>query len=141
MDAATYAQGLREFADWVEANEELIAWELGRADEDKPFHFNLYATNRGDFLRYVKAAGRGAKEVDGTWFHIVREFGPVKLDVFCTRDLVCERVVKGTREVTKTIRDPEALEAVPLVEVTETVEDVEWVCPPALLAVEEEAAV
>jgi hypothetical protein len=45
---------------------------------------------------------------------------------------VCERVVTGTRLETKEVPDPEALKAVPLVTVTETVEDVEWRCMPLL---------
>lgn len=49
------------------------------------------------------------------------------------RDNVCTRVVTGTREVRKTIPDP--MVVVPVIEVTETVEDVEWVCGPLLKAV------
>jgi hypothetical protein len=52
--------------------------------------------------------------------------------VLCDRNEVCEKVVTGTREVTKEVPDPEALAAVPKVTVTETVEDVEWRCHPIL---------
>ncbi len=44
------------------------------------------------------------------------------------RDDVCERIVTGTHQVTETGKDPEALAAVPEIEVTKTVEDVEWRC-------------
>lgn len=139
MDAATFAKGLREFADWIEANKDHVEWELECADEDPPFRFNLYATTKEAFGDYVRALGRGAKEVDDSWFHVVRTFGPVRLDVFAARATVCERVVTGTREVTKTVRDPLALEQVPLIEVTEVVEDVEWICEPSILGATDEA--
>jgi hypothetical protein len=54
----------------------------------------------------------------------------LKVKVTTYRDAVCERVVTGTREVTREVRDPDALAAVPTTTVTETVEDVEWVCAP-----------
>jgi len=50
----------------------------------------------------------------------------------CTpREKVCRKVVT-TSEVTKTVPDPTI--EVPQVEVTETVESVEWVCEPILAA-------
>jgi hypothetical protein len=52
----------------------------------------------------------------------------LELDVTVSRPAVCERVVTGTREVVKTVPAPDA----PMVEVTEVVEDVEWVCEPLL---------
>ncbi|HET6291734.1 MAG TPA: hypothetical protein VFG33_00115, partial [Kribbella sp.] len=56
--------------------------------------------------------------------------GVIEVHVGAYRDQVCERVVTGTREVTKTVPDPSVV--VPDVEVTETVEDVEWICGPLL---------
>jgi hypothetical protein len=52
----------------------------------------------------------------------------LELDVTVKRPAVCERVVTGTREVVKTVPAPDA----PTVQVTEVVEDVEWVCGPLL---------
>lgn len=74
------------------------------------------------------------KDYDDTWGAVTLRMpnGLVNIWVYASRSEVCERVVKGTREVTKEVPDPEALKAVPKVTVTETVEDVEWVCMPIL---------
>lgn len=71
----------------------------------------------------------------GDYAGVVVRFGEVGVHVYAARGEVCERIVTGTREVTKEVPDPDALAAVPKVTVTETVEDVEWKCTP-LLAVE-----
>lgn len=76
---------------------------------------------------------RPSKDYDGDYAHLVIHFGPdIDLKVYAGRALVCERIVTGTETVTKTVKDPEALKAVPEVEVTEEVETVEWVCSPLL---------
>lgn len=54
----------------------------------------------------------------------------MSVNIITDREAVCRRVVTGTREVTKTVPAPGA----DTVEVTETVEDVEWVCDEPLLA-------
>lgn len=64
----------------------------------------------------------------GDYFDLEGELHGLKLVLTAYRDAVCERVVTGTREVTEMVKDPEALAAVPEVEVTRTVETVEWVC-------------
>lgn len=140
MDAQSYADGLREFADWIDEHaDELNDSDIGNFSP--PGKVYWFTHSREQFAKAVRILGRGAKTKDEQWFNVTRDFGVVELEATCARHTVCERVVRGTREVTKTIRDPEALEQVPLVEVTEIVEDVEWVCPPALLAIEDEAAV
>ncbi len=48
------------------------------------------------------------------------------MKVVANREEVCERVVVGARQVTETIPDPSV--TVPTVEITKTVEDVEWRC-------------
>lgn len=65
-----------------------------------------------------------------SYYTLDGQVGTIGLQLTAYRDAVCERVVTGTREVTKTIPDP--MVTVPTVEVTETVEDVEWVCGPLL---------
>jgi len=50
------------------------------------------------------------------------------------RAQVCERVVVGTREVEVEEADPAAVAALPKVKHVKVIEDVEWVCSPALLA-------
>jgi hypothetical protein len=133
MDAATYAQGLRDFADWLDNHaDELDDTTIGNFSPPSTVYW--FTHTREQFARAVRVLGRGAKSKDENWFNVKRDFGLITLEATCQRQIVCERIVKSTREVTTTVRDPEALEAVPLVEVTETIEDVEWVCPPALLA-------
>ena len=53
------------------------------------------------------------------------------------RDMVCTKVITGTREVTEDVPDPEALASVPVVSVTTTVEDFEWRCSPLLAPAED----
>ena len=49
------------------------------------------------------------------------------------REEVCERKVTVVTEEVEEV-DPEALAALPKVMVTREVEQVEWICPPSLLA-------
>lgn len=60
----------------------------------------------------------------------------LRVSVFAPRNEVCERVVVGTREVTREVPDPEALAAVPTTTVTEVVDDVVWECRPLLAPAE-----
>lgn len=77
------------------------------------------------------------RSIGGTWqkvgnsqkyFRFVAERAGVDLEIVADREQVCRRIVTGTREVTKMVPAPDA----PLIEVTETVEDVEWECEPLL---------
>lgn len=65
-----------------------------------------------------------------SYFTLDGRVGSISIQLTAFRESVCERVVTGTREVKKTVPDP--MVVVPVVEVTETVEDVEWVCGPLL---------
>lgn len=79
----------------------------------------------------ARAMGNAQKSTSHE-FAVWRQFAGVVLAAYARRDEVCERVVTGTREVTREVPDPAALAAVPKVTVTETVEDVEYVCGPLL---------
>jgi len=79
----------------------------------------------------ARAMGRAEKSTHHE-FAIWRRFSGMVLAAYAPRNEVCERVVTGTREVTREVPDPEALAAVPKVVVTETVEDVTWECIPLL---------
>jgi hypothetical protein len=95
----------------------------------------LYGDNqREDLAVIARAMGKADKvPVDSlARLNVVRHFAGIALVAVADRDQVCERVVTGTREVTKTVPDPDALAAVPTVEVTEVVEEVEWRCMPLL---------
>lgn len=129
--------GIYQLALWLEQNPDVpIPWDLSGQSGT---HVNIHASH-GETEKAVVAAvaralpGRVEKRVwgkDDQYFGVEGNApGGVGINVIATRDEVCERVVTGTREVTKTIPDP-AVE-VPTIEVTETVEDVEWVCGPVL---------
>ena len=70
------------------------------------------------------------KEFSEDYGTVILDFGVMHFDVYADRAQVCERVVTGTETVTRAVPDP----AAPLVEVTEEVETVEWVCRPLLAA-------
>jgi len=129
MDAIEYANGLRELAAWVEDN----ADELNGSDSSilgqTKFHWFTYT--KRDFTTAVRTLGRGAKSKDELWFNVDRDFGGITVQVTTARSTICERVVVGTTTKTAMVPDPDV--EVPMVEVTEEVEEVEWVCPPALL--------
>jgi hypothetical protein len=131
-----YISGLRRLADLLESDPDFplpytggplsgLKWIVGYGkDQD--------AAWQRDFLR------RFARAVDGPVqkgyrdeaFDLVGKLDGLHLDVIAQRDAVCERVITGTREVTREVPDPDALAAVPTTTVTETVEDVRWECVP-----------
>jgi len=128
---AEFLASLRQIIDWLQAHRDVPA----------PFHLlgdKLYIYLHGEDPRAAMAAiaramGNADKSIDGDHFELRRRFGVITLVASARRDEVCERVVVGTREVTRRAPDPHALAALPVVTVTEIVEDVEWVCPPSLL--------
>jgi len=83
--------------------------------------------SKEDLMAAARAWGTAKKELDETWFNLVKDFGGgVKLEAYVSRERVCTRRVVGQREVTR---------EVPVTTRTETVmEDVvEWDCPSLLL--------
>ncbi|OLE27951.1 MAG: hypothetical protein AUG44_08665 [Actinobacteria bacterium 13_1_20CM_3_71_11] len=128
------AEGLEKLAAMIRENPDL-------ADELTYTLENLLVPLIGDeqkpmMAKFARAAARGRikheKDASNSFFELKLWFGPVKLQVSADREQVCERVVVGTETVTKKVKDPDALAAVPEVEVTETVEQVEWRCVPLL---------
>ncbi len=119
----------------------LIDWLQAHPDVPQPYHLlgdKLYIYVYGEdpravLARIARAMGNADKDVDEARFELRRRFGAITLVASARRDEVCERVVVGTREVTRRAPDPHALAALPVVTVTEIVEDVQWVCPPSLL--------
>ena len=124
--------GLRALADMIEQNPEVGA-NLRYAVNG----MSMYALTAEEIGAFTKAAARAGAQVVKDWpdnperhFSATAVFGPVKVCMHTERAVVCERVVTGKETVTKTIPDPEKLAAVPTVEVTEEVEQVEWRCKP-----------
>lgn len=120
------AEGLRRLADMIEAHPELPPSYLSS-------HLYIWHAKSADELAAIARAALGAgatvdKDIAGKQYNVVASFGPIRAMALADRVNVCERVVTGTETVTRTVPDPTA----PLVEVTETVEQVEWVCRPLL---------
>lgn len=144
---AAYIGGLRDLAGKLEAHPEIPLPSAGRLD---PVTLHFLA---GDDPRAMMAAA--ARALGGSWAKNTRDYtgtgGGAYFDLDTTlrglkirltayRADVCERVVTGTRQITETVPDPVLLDAVPLIEVTRTVEDARWVCIPVMASADAEAA-
>lgn len=119
------AEGLRRLADMIEAHPELPASYLTSVNV-------WYAHSPEDLAAIARAALKHgatvAKDVTDSIYSLSLSWGPLTAEALAQRANVCERVVTGTEIVTRKVPDPAAA----LVEVTETVEHVEWVCRPLL---------
>jgi hypothetical protein len=123
---AEYIAGLRALADVLEQNPHLV---LPLAE-----HFSAFCSTREQLQDWMRVLpGEKRKSLNHALSHMTvgtytGQFGPHGFLAWIERDTVCRRVVTGTRTVVKTVPAPDA----PTVEVTETVEDVEWQCEPLL---------
>lgn len=127
---AAVVAGYRMLADLLEQHPELPIPYHGPASGTELRIYMLHS-NRSAFVEAVRALpGRLDKSVANDTYVVTAQLEGIAVEVVAYRDKVCKRVVTGTREVTKTIPDPDV--EVPVVEVTEVVEDVEWVCTPLL---------
>jgi len=122
--SAEYAAGLRELADWIEANPEM----------PRPGGtLTCYSLNsREEAAACLKALTPCKKDYTESNFYLSREFGPVKLTFMFYRTAVCQRRIVGQRQVgTQVIPariTPE--EVIP----AHTEDIVEWDCGEPLLA-------
>lgn len=123
------AEGLRRLADFVEQHPEIRTSYLNDVQV-------WYFSDADDLAELARAAAQfGAKvekSITEQQYNLVISFGSLKAEALAAREQVCERVVVGTETVTKRVPDPAKLAEVPEVEVTETVERVEWQCRPLL---------
>ena len=132
-DRAARIAGLRKLADVLEDNPDLplphpfshgsVDFYLQDGRED------MQALARALPCSWVKHYwdGRGT-----AFFDLRGKLGGLSIHLSAHRDAVCTRVVTGQREVTETVKDPEALAKVPEVTVTRVVDDVEWKCEPLM---------
>lgn len=133
-ERSEYIAGLRALADLLETTPGLampstkeFSWYLFGYDVDGNKLSDAEQRARAaEFVRLLP--GRQNKQETGDLFRFKGWIRGIQTQVIVDRDAVCRRVVTGTREVTKTVPAPDA----PTVEITETVEDVEWVCEPLL---------
>lgn len=127
-DRAGYTAGLRALADLLDAHPEVPLPYHGTAARMAIYQLSA---GREAFAATVRALpGHKRKEVEGDTYRVAVDLDGLRLEAVAYRETVCERVVTGTREVTRQVPDPDALAAVPTTTVTETVEDVRWDCLP-----------
>jgi hypothetical protein len=125
-DRAAYTAGLRALADALDADPGLPLPYDGTTSE-----LSVFTSTKAEAAAYARLLpGKVDKAVtDGYYgFELHGTLHGLRVLVYAPREQVCERVVLGTREVTREVPDPKALAAVPTTTVTETVEDVEWIC-------------
>ena len=126
-----YTQGLRDLAEWLEDNPDLIPTYGG----ESVFLFRRGDEPMPDFLsRIARRFGRCDKDVSDKWFYLVKSFGPHDIRASARRDEVCEQVQVGTREVTEEIPDPAHMIDVPTITVTREEPVYEWRCPESILS-------
>lgn len=99
----------------------------------KPLEVNVWHAPSPDGMAAIARAAlsHGAKvekDASDEIYTLTVSWGALVANAIAARESVCERVVTGTETVKKSVPDP----AAPLVEVTETVEHVEWICRPLL---------
>lgn len=135
-----YIDGLHQIADFLAEHPEVPLPAMGTyvtGNYEPTIHVYTQCQSGDDrdqrtiLADIARAMGRAEKSTQHE-FAVWRRFAGVVFAAYAERNEVCERVVTGTREVTKEIPDPDALAAVPTVSVTEVVEDVEWVCAPLM---------
>lgn len=137
--ASVLAAAVRRLADVIESAPTIVSVFEGGLDPLQGFvgyaHEDGKEAALAEFARVARRNGATVtKAGDDKWFEMVADFGALRFKAFTNREEVCERVVTGVETVTKSVPDPAVVAAAPLVEVTETVETVEWVCRPLLAA-------
>lgn len=138
-DRAEYIAGLRQLADLLDANPDLpvpthgdVSWLIFSVGSGSETAEKLAAqkAQASVIVRAIPATWH-KRDMD-TLFQYKAKLRGLGIDVTVERAAVCERVVTSTETVTSHVPDPEAMAKVPLVEKTETVETVEWICRPLL---------
>lgn len=134
VDRSEYTAGLRALADLLDNNPDLkLPYGAGTGPEPTgriTFYFLGTEDAKADLARMARLIpGTVTKEARDNVLSVVGSLHGLHVEAVAYRDAVCERVVKATREVTRQVP---AVDAIPARTVTETVEDVEWVCAPIL---------
>lgn len=80
MEAVSVAEGLRELADWVEANEEMLT----PSDLSATQTLLICRVDKDEFIAAAHALGVEHSEVnnDRRYLNVTRRFGPIKVQVF-----------------------------------------------------------
>lgn len=118
MEVSQWVTDLRKLADVIEQGGVLPTMEVT---------INIWKYNSDGLATTAKAiGGQWEKSELPSHFILRQKVGVHRIDVFSSRENVCEKVVTGTETVT--IPDPDA----PMVTVEREV--YEWKCPPSILA-------
>ncbi len=121
--------GLRQLADFIES----------RTDLPLPTcRASLYLWGddaRPQLAGIARVLGTAAKKADEFYYGLTKDFGPVVLSVKASRENVCERVVVGTKTTEYLVPPP----GVEMEKRIDTEEIVEWICPPSILALADDA--
>jgi hypothetical protein len=126
---------IRELADLLEAHDALpVPFGLDGGSSMNVFLHDGDAPQRLAELTRLLAPCEKMSEEWGTGIQALIG-GVIRLQVTADRELVCERVVIGEREVTREVPAPGA----EMVTVTEVEEIVEWRCPESFLALAQPA--
>lgn len=137
---AEYIAGLRALGDWLTDHAEVpLPYGAGTEDWTRAVMMTFYLHTKEQMVAFAKAfPGKLDKQVDDTsnsfGFELHGSLHGLHLYAAVDRDEVCERIVVGEREVTKTV-------AVKTEEVTVTEDIVEWRCSPLLAEDREPEAV
>lgn len=132
-ERTAYIAGLHALADALETNPGLALPLYGGEYTPLAVYLVGEKNQREQLAAWAKAIpGRKSKVDRDNRLDLKGAFHGLHISVTVARDEVCEKVVLGTHEVTEEIPDPELLAAVPIVSVTRTVEDVQWICHPLL---------
>jgi len=116
MNNRDYVKGLRDFADWLEANPDYP--ELNKVNGF------TFVYNQDELRDCAKKLGQAEKGWGTELFTLTKAFGPVEFRTNIFRERLCERVV------TKKVIPAHTVEAQEAYEVPErTEETVEWQCP------------
>lgn len=123
-DHEAYAAGLREMADWIEANPSIPL------PESKIINYAVDSKEHAEAI--ARSGGKCRKVYSGDYFNLYKDFGVIELNHFFYRKAVCERKVVGVETIPARFVEAHIIEA-------HTKEIVEWECIP-ILAAETEAA-
>lgn len=130
---SAYTAGLRHLAELLDDNPG-IPLPLGHTSNN---HIVILFPSSKEPRAAMAEAARvfpctWTKNAGEDFFDLNGKLAGLNIELSAPREAVCTRRVTGTREVTREVPDPDLLARVPMVEVTETVEDVEWDCGPIL---------
>lgn len=140
---AAFTAGLRDLADWFDQHPEIdLPYQITGSPVPVRFTIGIFPSDAaweegeddtaGRFAAAARAlGGERRKEATETTMRVVRTFGPgLELNIWASRERVCEAVVVGTKTVT---REEVVTPAVTRL-VVEDQDVIEWRCQPVLEA-------